>query len=72
MNQVRHHRRQPITSILRPAILDRNVPAFNETNLSQPLSERANPDCIDRRATKKSDHRHRRLLRTRSDLPRGC
>ena len=32
MNQIRHHRRQPITSTLRPAVFDRNVPAFNITN----------------------------------------
>jgi hypothetical protein len=39
MNQIGHHRRQPITSALRPAVFDRHVLAINVTGFAQPFEK---------------------------------
>ena len=72
MHQIGRQRRQPITSIVRPAVFDPHVLALAVTGLSQPLSERGNPGRIGRRGAEKPDHWHRRLLRMRSERPCGC
>ena len=39
MNQIGHHRRQPITLILRPAVFDRDVLALDVAGFAQPLAK---------------------------------
>jgi hypothetical protein len=40
MNQIRRHRREPITSAFRPAVFDRDVLAFDEACFLQAVAER--------------------------------
>ena len=39
MNQISHHRRQPISSTLRPAVFDRDVTAIDVTGFAQPFEK---------------------------------
>ena len=39
MNQISCHRRQPITSAIRPAIFDRDVTAIDVTGFAQPFEK---------------------------------
>src|SRR5713226_7659196 len=55
--------------VSRPAIFDSHVLALDISFLFQPLAERAQTDRVHlRRCTaEETDHRHRRLLRTRRE-----
>ena len=63
---------QSIVLVLRPAILDRHVPALDVAGLAQALAECGHKVCSvsRRRAAEEPDHRHRWLLRTRRARPR--
>ena len=63
-----------IKLILRPTIVDHDVPAINETDFAQPLTKRRQKIGARLRPTimEKPDHRHRRLLRARRERPRSC
>src|SRR5262249_49072675 len=56
----------------RPAILDRDVPAFEITCLAETLQKRTQDRCClaGRSRAQEPDHRHR-LLRARQERPRG-
>jgi len=64
---------QPIWLIFRPAILDGDVPALDESGVVEALPERIDKifEPGRRRGPEKSDHRRRRLLRPRRERPRG-
>jgi len=64
---------QPIILILRPAILDRHILAFDVPAFADALPECGHKTCSvgGRRAAEELDYRHRRLLRARSQRPRG-
>src|SRR5262249_21602399 len=70
--QISSHGREPLISIFRPAILDRNGLIFDVAGLRQSLPEPSNIGRgFARRATaKKPDHRHGRPLRARRKRPR--
>ena len=72
MNQISRHRRQPIILVLRPAIFDRDVAAFDVAGFAQPFEKSGQlPRVIfGRSRIDKPNHRHRRLLRTRRQRPR--
>jgi hypothetical protein len=57
--------------ILGPAILDRYILAFDVPACADALPECGHKTCSvgGRRAAKKPDHRHRRLLRARHERP---
>jgi len=71
-NQIGCKYRQLIVLVIRPAVFDCHILAFDKAGLAEAL-----PECIDAigvqivgcRWTEKSDHRHRRLLRTRGARP---
>ena len=62
---------QPIELVLRPAKYDRDVVAVDEACFLQALAECRYPiNCIGRgRGIKETDHRYRRLLRSRRERP---
>src|SRR5262249_54243349 len=64
---------QSIFLIVRPAILDGDVFAFDESSIIQALTKGIDNirEASSRSASEKSDHRHRRLLRARRERPRG-
>src|SRR5215831_12801752 len=64
---------QPIILILRPAILDRHILAFDVPAFANALPECGHKTCSvgGRRAAEEPDYRHRRLLRARRERPRG-
>src|SRR5262245_23575294 len=64
---------QSIILILRPAILDRHILAFDVPAFADALPECGHKTCSvgGRRAAEEPDHRHRRLLRARRERPRG-
>jgi hypothetical protein len=72
MDQIGHHRRQPIELIIRPAVFDRYILAFDITRLTQALAKRGRRKWypIGCCAVEKSDDRHRRLLCTRRERAR--
>jgi hypothetical protein len=72
MNQIGHHRRQPIDLALRPAVFYRHVVAFNVTGFTQPFDKcgQGTRVTLARRETYKPYYRHR-LLRTRRERPRN-
>src|SRR5262249_42713827 len=51
---------------------DRHVLAFDKADIAQALAKSGEPTCEGfwRTGVKKSDHRHRRLLRVRGERPR--
>jgi len=59
--------------IVGPAILDGDVFAFDESSVIQALPKGIDNICEagSRGASKKSDHRYRRLLRARCERPSG-
>src|SRR6202035_4265625 len=61
-----------IAIVLRPAIFDRQVPAFDEAHFAQAFAERRRHiDAHFRRiGAEKTDHWQRRLLRARGEWPR--
>src|SRR5262249_25436280 len=63
---------QSIVLVLRPAILDRHVLAFDVAGFTSALPECGQKVRIvgRRQAAEKPDHRHRRLLRARRERPR--
>src|SRR6516165_11580697 len=73
-DELRRHRRKPIIPILGKAILDSDVLPLDKSGLVQALPECANQvlGAGRRRGAEKADHWHRRLLRARSERPRGC
>src|ERR1700730_155730 len=64
---------QSVGLVLRPAIFDRQILAFDITSFFQNLAERAQAVCVKvgRIDGKESYHRHRGLLRTRRKRPCG-
>src|SRR6516165_5982340 len=64
---------QSIILILRPAILDRHILAFDVPAFADALPECGHKTCSvgGRRAAEEPDYRHRRLLRARRERPRG-
>src|SRR5262249_37569342 len=65
--------RQSIKLIVCPSIFDRNISAFGIAGLGHTLPEggqAANIIDTPRCAAEESDHRHRRLLRSRRERPR--
>src|SRR5262249_33145070 len=72
-NEIGGERRQAIVLTFRPAVFDGHVPAFDVTGFAQALTECVNSSCErGRRCTmQKPDDRHRSLLRTRPERPRG-
>src|SRR5262249_23088749 len=67
VHEIGRQSQQPILLIIRPAILDGDVFAFDESSVIQALPKGINSICEagSRGASEKSDHRHR-LLRTRT------
>src|SRR5262249_5931274 len=65
--------RQPMVLALRPAIHDCHVLALDIAGVLQAKAECAQTvrDRVRRPAIEETDHRHRRLLRSRSERPRG-
>src|SRR5262249_26710731 len=63
---------QSIILILRPAILDRHILAFDVPAFADALPECGHKTCSvgGRRAAEEPDYRHRRLLRARRERPR--
>jgi hypothetical protein len=63
--------RQPLVLTMRPAILDGDVPAFDETGIPQALPERSEQvrGILRRPAAHPSDHRQPRRLRPRRQRP---
>ena len=61
-----------IVLALRPAILDRHVPALDIAGFAQALAERGQQCATSSAdaAAEEPDHRHRRLLRARRERPR--
>src|SRR5262245_26490683 len=65
---------QSVGLVLRPSILDHDILALDVAGFTNALTECGQLACtIGRRprAAEESDHRHRRLLRTRRPRPRG-
>ena len=69
-DQVGYQRWKPIISAARPAVFNSHVLALDIAGLAQPLTERARKirEQFRRFAIEKSDHWHRRRLRTRHQL----
>src|SRR5262245_18824937 len=63
---------QSIILMLRPAILDRHILAFDVPAFADALPECGHKTCSvgGRRAAEEPDYRHRRLLRARRQRPR--
>src|SRR5438309_1207626 len=63
---------QSVVLVLRPAILDRHILALDVAGFTNALPECGQIACTisKRRAAEETDHRHRRLLGTRSERPR--
>jgi len=71
--QIGDQSRQPIEVIIRRAVFDRDVLAFDEARFLQALTERGYEvrGIGERRTAEKPDHRHRRLLRPCRQRPCG-
>src|ERR1700730_8332083 len=72
MNQIGHHRRQPIKLALCPAVFDRHVAAFNVTVFAQAFEKgrQSLSRTRGRKGIEMTNHRHcRRLLRMGSEWP---
>ena len=71
MNEVVSQCGKTIILIVRPAIFDRHIPAFDIAGFLQALTECAPLEriAIGRPAIEKSDHRHCRLLCARGKRP---
>src|SRR5262249_19256760 len=69
-----HHRRQPTIVALRPAVLDRDIPALGISDLLQAPVKCGHKGRVraERRAAEKPDHRHRRLLCAHRQWPRNA
>src|SRR5262249_36363031 len=72
-NQLGCQRRQSVVLTVRPAVFYRYILALDVADFAQALPEREQTVCErDSRSTaEEPDHRHRRLLRTRREWPRG-
>jgi hypothetical protein len=70
-NQIRRHRRQSISSSLRPAVFDGHVLTFHIARFLQALTECSHHGPVPVRGgnVKEPDHRHCRLLRPRHERP---
>ena len=71
-HQIGQQCRQAIILALQPAILDRQVLAFDVADFVEAFAERGRTGrgAIGRPAVDKCNHRHRRLLRARGERPR--
>src|SRR5262249_11492866 len=71
-NQLSGQFRKPLVMVIRPAVVDRDVLILDESPLLEPFAKGSNAILVasGRRDTYPSDHRHRRLLRTRRNRPR--
>src|SRR5262249_52275789 len=72
-DQIGRQFREPIESIARQAIFDRDVLALDVPGFGKTPAERIQemPTRSELQGAEKSDHRHRRLLRTRRERPTG-
>jgi len=70
-DQISHQSRQPIRVIFRRAVFDRNILPLDETCFLQALAERGHEArrVGKRRTAQEANHRHRGLLRARSERP---
>src|SRR5262249_19138870 len=70
-HQLSHQRRQPIVLVLRPAVLDHHVLAFDVASLLQAANESSHVGRVRFRRwrAKKPGHGHSRLLRASCDRP---
>jgi hypothetical protein len=73
-DQIGGQLRQPGRVIVRPAELDRDVPALDVADLGEPSAERRHDADIrlGRAKVEHADHRHHRLLRACRKRPRDC
>src|SRR5262245_54177437 len=71
MDQIGRQRRQPMVLLLRPAILDGDIPTFDKAGFAQALAKGAHPTRVQvgGRTAQVPDHRHRSLLRARRQRP---
>jgi hypothetical protein len=71
MNQISHHRRQPIAVTFPPAVFDRHVAAIDVTGFAQPFEKgrQGSRVTLGRSDVEKPDHRHRQLLGARRKRP---
>jgi hypothetical protein len=70
-DQIGGHRRQSLVAVFRPAVLDADVLMLEEAAVAETLPEgiqRLGTVCR-RETAKRTDHRHRRLLRARRKRP---
>src|SRR6516164_3452560 len=72
-NQIGGHRGKPIVLALCPAIFDRHIAPFGIAVFAHSSPKRTQPGCehVARASIEEPDHRHRWLLRARSERPRG-
>src|SRR6185295_10568021 len=63
---------QAIVLTVRPAIFNRQVLPFDVACFGETLTERAYDDRAGRTKIEKSDYRHPRTLRARSERPDSC
>src|SRR6516165_10805735 len=67
--KVVHESRQAIELALQPMVLDRHVLALDVAGFVEALAEPGNKGRIRQSGIDEADHRHRRLLRARSERP---
>ena len=69
-SKVGHETGQPVELVVGVPLLDRDVAALDKSFMPNPWRRAAtNARPVGRRATQKSNHRHRRLLRARHERP---
>jgi hypothetical protein len=61
--------RQLIVMALRPAVFDRQILSLDVAGFAQSLADRGQKNCSSPAGTEDADHRHRLLLRARSERP---
>src|SRR5262249_46723500 len=73
-NEFGRQLRHTIILALGPAILDRDVLPFDKADFAETSAEcrKIQRERIERAKSKKSDHRHRRLLRVPRERPSRC
>src|SRR5262245_11247173 len=74
MDQIGRQCRQPIVLLLRPAILDGDIPTLDKASFAQAMAEGAQPARVPVGgcAAEIPDHRQPSLLRPRRNRPRRC
>src|SRR5207237_673758 len=71
-DQIGGETRKAVIDVVGPAVLDRDILALDETGLLESLPERRchHRVAVGGGAVQEPDHRHRRVLRERSERPR--